>query len=598
MEVFRCANQGLSSKSSARDAETCTSRRDRQGRVRRLDLDHIGAQVAQHLGGDRADQRPGEIQHAHAGQRTAARGGRRVPAVSRCHRASLRPAAAPVARTATARAGHHACSRSRARPDADRASTSAGDSTTQALMPRRRPSPRISARVRVLKKAAMACSHVRAGGRHRASSGCSAASRRRAADCAGPPRPSSPTSPGWPAHRSARSSASGSTSRRPAARCSARWPAVVQRAAHAMQLAPVELPHQHAIDVAAEGHFLDGHIHVLPVAAVAARDSAPPWRRPPPPSRRGRCRRRALPSPGRDPARRSAAARRPWRTPPVHRPASARAGRRCRRGSPRHAPAPDSTVRAARAPRPRSASTLEALVLDQEVRCRHARRVGRSVRICAPSDARNWPSGRSAMSPSAITRLPCKRHSWPHLPAELWRFRPAAPSSACQLAAVSTRAGRPADCKRQRWPAHARPATSSSRVSHRITAAARAWRACATIHCARSRNARGAADVAMQMPRQCEEWRFTRGLQRRTQPKQAVHVGFSDNAGSAPTRWPVQPLVGRHAARQQHARTVRRTIAGAGARGFAPCPGRGIAQQRRPRQTLVASLRRLSSRLP
>ncbi len=34
LEVLRCANQGLSSKLSARDALTCTSRRDRHGRVR------------------------------------------------------------------------------------------------------------------------------------------------------------------------------------------------------------------------------------------------------------------------------------------------------------------------------------------------------------------------------------------------------------------------------------------------------------------------------------------------------------------------------------------------------------------------------------
>src|SRR5690349_12034257 len=33
-DVLRCANQGLSSKLSAREALTCTSRRERQGRVR------------------------------------------------------------------------------------------------------------------------------------------------------------------------------------------------------------------------------------------------------------------------------------------------------------------------------------------------------------------------------------------------------------------------------------------------------------------------------------------------------------------------------------------------------------------------------------
>ncbi len=57
-----------------------------------------------------------------------------------------------------------------------------------------------------------------------ASSGCRSASRRHATDSAGPPRPSSRRAPGWPVHRSARSSASGSTSRRPAARCSAPSP--------------------------------------------------------------------------------------------------------------------------------------------------------------------------------------------------------------------------------------------------------------------------------------------------------------------------------------------------------------------------------------
>src|SRR5690606_12271635 len=37
-----------------------------------LDLDHVGAEIAEDFGRDRADERPGEIEDAHAGQRSSA----------------------------------------------------------------------------------------------------------------------------------------------------------------------------------------------------------------------------------------------------------------------------------------------------------------------------------------------------------------------------------------------------------------------------------------------------------------------------------------------------------------------------------------------
>src|SRR5690606_10313925 len=50
-----------------------------------------------------------------------------------------------------------------------------------------------------------------------------------------------------------------------------RGPAVVQRAADAMELAAVELPDQHAVHVAAERDLLDRYVDVLAEARMEAR---------------------------------------------------------------------------------------------------------------------------------------------------------------------------------------------------------------------------------------------------------------------------------------------------------------------------------------
>ena len=171
LEVFRCANHGLSSKSSARDTDTCTSRRDRQGRERVSTLITSAPRSPRIL----VVMEPTSA-HEKSRMRTPARGPPREAATP----PGVAPAAVVEAPTAgvAARSARGTCpaSTSRAKRDGSRApsrvaqnsratrcgssSTSAGDSITQALMPRRRPSPRMSARVRVRKKAAMAFSHV------------------------------------------------------------------------------------------------------------------------------------------------------------------------------------------------------------------------------------------------------------------------------------------------------------------------------------------------------------------------------------------------------------------------------------------------------
>ena len=151
------------------------------------------------------------------------------------------------------------------------ASTSPGASTTQALMPRRRPSTRISARVRVRKNAAMAPSHC---GTHRRVE-CRAVvaqpvhTAQRVVHTAfiHPVRQSLVRRrTEAPRHQAVETPAIGQ--RPDAAHGGA---AVVQSPTHAVQFASVELPHQQAVDVAAEGHLLDGHIDMLPATRATAR---------------------------------------------------------------------------------------------------------------------------------------------------------------------------------------------------------------------------------------------------------------------------------------------------------------------------------------
>ena len=114
----------------------------RQARPRaRFDLDHLAAEVAEHLGGDRADERPGEVEHPDAGERSA-----RASAALRHDSGAAGAAVAGPAVThdearRRANAGLRPFARSRAPPGADRPARRRARRRTVALMPRRRPSP-------------------------------------------------------------------------------------------------------------------------------------------------------------------------------------------------------------------------------------------------------------------------------------------------------------------------------------------------------------------------------------------------------------------------------------------------------------------------
>ena len=326
LEVFRCANHGLSSSCPGLEALTCTSRRDRQGRERLSTL---------MTSAPRSPRILVVIEPTRAQEKSSTRIPDKGP--RRSAACCGRPPGAP------GRSGAHSCKahrhfdlaacgpRSPAPAGADHAAHPAGVASTQALIPRLRPS----------------CFHLLAG-----------ATGEECADRLFPLRPSlgikrravvsqplhavqgivgadliHPVGKGLvggcaeaPGHERVEAPP---IAQAPDAAHGAL--AVIDRPAHPLELALIELPYQHATDGAAERHFLGRDVHVLSRTAGQRGGSAPPSprRRRPCPHERGR--HRALPSPAADPARRSGATCRPSPTPPAHCRASASADRGCRR---------------------------------------------------------------------------------------------------------------------------------------------------------------------------------------------------------------------------------------------------------------------------